>query len=106
MGEHAGLGWLGGKVVRLDPADASAKVPHMGWNDVRPDRDHRLIEGGEAYFLHSYGYEGEGVIATTDHSGRVTAAVGRDNMIGVQFHPEKSQRYGIALLERFLEWRP
>jgi glutamine amidotransferase len=103
-GETAGLGWLPG-TVRAIPA-GSVKVPHMGWNDVTPTRPHPLIEAGEAYFLHSYAYEGEGVLATTDHGGSVVAAIGRDTMIGVQFHPEKSQRYGLALLERFLAWRP
>ena len=80
----------------------------MGWNDVRPRRDHALIAPGEAYFLHSYAFEGAGdaVIATSDHAGPVTAAVGRDTMIGVQFHPEKSQAYGLAFLARFLKWRP
>src|SRR3546814_20257370 len=68
--------------------------------------DHPLIVPGEAYFLHGYAFEGERVLAVTDHDGPVTAAIGRDNMLGVQFHPEKSQRYGIALLERFLAWRP
>ena len=106
FGTHAGLGWLRGTVRPLAPADPTAKVPHMGWNDVVPQIDHPLIEPGEAYFLHSFGFEGEGVVATTDHGGPVTAAIGRDNMIGVQFHPEKSQRYGLALLERFLAWRP
>ncbi len=108
MGTHAGLGWIAGAVRRLAPADPAAKVPHMGWNDVRPARAHPLIEEGEAYFLHSYAFEGSGddVIATTDHAGPVTAAIGRDNLVGVQFHPEKSQRHGLALLERFLAWRP
>ena len=106
LGEHAGLGWLDGRVTRLAPGDPAAKVPHMGWNDVAPTTDHPLIAPGEAYFLHSYAYAGDDVIATTDHAGSVTAAIGRDNLLGVQFHPEKSQRYGIALLERFLEWQP
>lgn len=105
-GTHAGLGWMPGIVRRLAPADPAAKVPHMGWNDVVPSRAHPLIEPGEAYFLHSYAFDGEDVIATTDHAGKVTAAIGRDTMLGVQFHPEKSQRYGLALLERFLTWRP
>lgn len=104
-GTHSGLGWMRGSVTRLAPADPAAKVPHMGWNDVRP-LPHPLIEPGEAYFLHSYAYTGADVIATTDHAGPVTAAIGRDNMLGVQFHPEKSQRYGLALLTRFLAWRP
>jgi glutamine amidotransferase len=105
-GVHRGLGWLPGRVRKLQPGTMEAKVPHMGWNDVIPRADHPLIEPGEAYFLHSYAFEGQGVLATTDHAGSVSAAIGRDNLIGVQFHPEKSQRYGIALLERFLTWRP
>jgi glutamine amidotransferase len=105
-GEHRGLGWLPGRVRRLSPADPAARVPHMGWNDVRPTRPHPLVEPGEAYFLHSYAFDGEGEVATTDHAGPVTAAVAQDNVAGVQFHPEKSQRYGLALLERFLAWRP
>ncbi|MGI4732363.1 MAG: imidazole glycerol phosphate synthase subunit HisH [Janthinobacterium lividum] len=110
-GEHAGLGWVPGRVRRLAPADPDAKVPHMGWNDVALPAPHPLIEPGEAYFLHSYAFDpaadgGDQVLATTDHAGPVTAAIGRDNLVGVQFHPEKSQRYGLALLERFLRWRP
>jgi glutamine amidotransferase len=106
MGTHAGLGWVSGRVRRLEPGSSDAKVPHMGWNDVVQTTAHPLIEPGEAYFLHSFAFEGADVLATTEHSGAVTAAIGRDTMIGVQFHPEKSQRYGLALLERFLEWRP
>ena len=105
-GRHAGLGWMPGTVAMLAPCDPAAKVPHMGWNDVVPAAPHPLIVPGEAYFLHSYAYRGTGVLATTDHAGAVTAAIGRDTMLGVQFHPEKSQRYGLALLERFLTWRP
>ncbi|MEG8025728.1 imidazole glycerol phosphate synthase subunit HisH [Sphingomonas aurantiaca] len=106
MGTHAGLGWVSGRVRRLEPGSSDAKVPHMGWNDVVPTTAHPLIAPGEAYFLHSFAFEGADVLATTEHAGAVTAAIGRDTMIGVQFHPEKSQRYGLALLERFLEWRP
>ena len=106
FGEHRGLGWIAGRVRRLEPATMDAKVPHMGWNDVMPAGAHPLIEPGEAYFLHSYAFEGEDVVATTDHAGPVTAAIGRDTMVGVQFHPEKSQRYGLDLLARFLKWRP
>jgi glutamine amidotransferase len=111
MGTHAGLGWVPGRVRRLEPGTTEAKVPHMGWNDVVPTTPHPLIQSGEAYFLHSFAFEpsdpgGADVLATTEHSGAVTAAIGRDTMIGVQFHPEKSQRYGLALLERFLAWRP
>jgi glutamine amidotransferase len=106
LGTHQGLGWIAGRVRRIDPAGTDVKVPHMGWNDVCPVADHPLIVSGEAYFLHSFAFEGDDVVATTDHAGPVTAAVARDNMIGVQFHPEKSQRYGLALLERFLAWHP
>jgi len=104
-GETPGLGWCRGTVRAIEPA-GDLKVPHMGWNDVRPTTPHPLIEAGEAYFLHSFAYQGEDVLAETDHGGPRAAAIGRDNMIGVQFHPEKSQRYGLALLERFLEWKP
>jgi len=106
MGEHPGLGWIAGRVKLLTPADPAAKVPHMGWNDVRPTVPHPLIEAGEAYFLHSYAFEGADVVATSDHAGPITAAIARDNLAGVQFHPEKSQRYGLELLRRFLTWRP
>ena len=106
LGVHKGLGWVRGTVRRLEPDSMDAKVPHMGWNDVVPVADHPLLAPGEAYFLHSYAFEGADVLATTDHAGAVTAAIGRGNLAGVQFHPEKSQRYGLAMLERFLEWRP
>lgn len=105
FGKHAGLGWFDGRVTKLAPS-GDQRVPHMGWNAVTPALDHPVVPAGEAYFLHSYAYEGGGVIATTEHGGLVTAAIARDNILGVQFHPEKSQRYGIALLERFLKWRP
>ena len=105
MGEHPGLGWMDGVVRQMIPAEG-VRVPHMGWNDVIPTLPHPLIEAGEAYFLHSFAYEGEDVIATSEHGRALTAAIGRDNMVGVQFHPEKSQRYGIALMERFLKWKP
>jgi glutamine amidotransferase len=108
-GDHPGLGWIGGRVERIAPSDPSLKVPHMGWNDVVPTQPHSLIPAGEAYFLHSYAFaptEPETELAMTDHGGRLTAAIGRDNLIGVQFHPEKSQRYGQAFLARFLGWMP
>ena len=108
-GTHPGLGWIAGTVRRLDPADAALRVPHMGWNDVTPRASHPLIGRGEAYFLHSYAFEAadpDAVAAVTDHGGPVTAAVARGNLVGVQFHPEKSQAYGLAFLSRFLEWCP
>ncbi len=109
FGTHAGLGWIGGTVGLVERADPAIKIPHMGWNDVMPSRPHTLIEPGEAYFLHSYAFEvadPADILATTDHGGPLVAAVGRDNMIGVQFHPEKSQSYGLAFLDRFLGWQP
>ncbi len=106
MGTHCGFAWIRGRVARLTPSDPTAKVPHMGWNDVTPLAPHPLLAAGEAYFLHSYAFTGEHILAQTDHAGPVAAAIGRDNLLGVQFHPEKSQRYGLALLEQFLVWRP
>jgi len=105
-GRHQGLAWISGTVRRIEPTNPALKVPHMGWNDVVPTRPHPLLQAGEAYFLHSYAFEGTDVLAQTDHGGPIVAAIGRDNFAGVQFHPEKSQRYGLALLSRFLEWQP
>jgi glutamine amidotransferase len=102
-----GLGWISGTVRAITPA-VDLKIPHMGWNDVAPTQGAPLIEAGEAYFLHSYHFDATDdadVLATTDHGGRLVAAVGRDNIMGVQFHPEKSQSYGINFLKRFLEWQ-
>lgn len=111
-GTTRGLGWIAGDVALIEPSDASIKVPHMGWNDVAllpHARNHPVLEEGEAYFLHSYHFaasEGHNVAAMTDHGEGLVAAVSRDNILGVQFHPEKSQAYGIAMLERFLDWNP
>ena len=111
-GETAGLGWIDGEVRLIEPSDSTIKVPHMGWNDVGllpHARQHPVLEEGEAYFLHSYHFaarSGQEVAAMTDHGEGLVAAVARDNILGVQFHPEKSQAYGLAMLERFLEWSP
>jgi imidazole glycerol-phosphate synthase subunit HisH len=111
-GRTAGLGWIPGEVRIIDRTDPKIKIPHMGWNEValgRHDPAQGLIEPGEAYFLHSFHFladEGRDVAAMTDHGGGLVAAVARDNVVGVQFHPEKSQAYGIALLSRFLNWKP
>jgi glutamine amidotransferase len=111
-GVTPGLGWIEGQVELIERTDPAIKVPHMGWNDVSPlpHRDGaQLIEEGEAYFLHSYHFvpdNGRDIAAMTDHGGGLVAAVARDNLLGVQFHPEKSQAYGLALLARFLDWRP
>jgi len=109
FGTHEGLGWIAGTVRRIEPHDHAVKVPHMGWNDVTPTRPHPLLQPGEAYFLHSYHFDAanpDEILATTNHGGPLVAAVGRDNIIGVQFHPEKSQRYGLSFLSRFLDWNP
>ena len=111
-GVTPGLDWIGGEVRRIEVTDPAIKVPHMGWNDVGPMKHTdgaALIEPGEAYFLHSYHFvpdNGHHIAALTDHGGGIIAAVARDNILGVQFHPEKSQAYGLALLARFLEWQP
>jgi len=109
-GVTPGLGWIPGEVRLIERTDPAVKVPHMGWNDVVPSRHGvALIEHGEAYFLHSYHFatdEGHDIAAMTDHGGGLTAAVARDNLVGVQFHPEKSQGYGLEMLARFLEWKP
>lgn len=112
FGAHPGLGWIPGEVRLIQPSDPAIKVPHMGWNDVAMlphAKDHPVIEEGEAYFLHSYHFAAEDphhVVAMTDHGEGLVAAVARDNILGLQFHPEKSQAYGLATLRRFLEWYP
>ena len=112
-GMTPGLGWIPGEVRLIERTDPAIKIPHMGWNDVSPAPHGRggaaLIAPGEAYFLHSYHFRpenGRDVAAMTDHGGGLVAAVTRDNIVGVQFHPEKSQAYGLELLARFLEWNP
>jgi len=111
-GVTEGLDWIAGEVSRIERTDPAIKIPHMGWNDVELTPHSQglgVIEPGEAYFLHSYHFvpdEGHHVAAMTDHGGGLVAAVARDNIIGVQFHPEKSQAYGLGLLSRFLEWKP
>ena len=115
-GEHAGLGWIAGDVVALTPAYTSLKVPHMGWNTLAARRAHAILDGlpvGEkglhAYFVHSYQLvptDPDAILATTDYGGDVVAMVARDTIVGVQFHPEKSQKLGLALIANFLRWRP
>jgi glutamine amidotransferase len=113
FGVTAGLDWVPGDVKKLEPADPSIKVPHMGWNGLVEVADHPLfapLQSGEAvYFTHSFAIfpkEAADVTAKVDHGRRFPAAVARGNVAGVQFHPEKSQKPGLALLQRFLEWRP
>jgi glutamine amidotransferase len=108
-----GFGWIPGEVVRITPSDPALKIPHMGWNTLEDLADHPLLEGiaagDHAYFVHSYHLAAENpahVLARTDHGGPVTAMVGRDNLAGTQFHPEKSQTTGLRLIANFLLWRP
>ena len=111
-----GLDWIPGDVRAISPGDASLKVPHMGWNTLAPTRSHPLLQdiplgetGRHAYFVHSYQLEptrDELVIARTDYGGPIVAMVGRDNIAGTQFHPEKSQKLGLALIANFMRWRP
>ena len=112
-GDHKGLGWIDGEVVPLCPADRTLKIPHMGWNELSVQRAHPLLADvngdAHAYFVHSYHFRAEDpdhVLARTDYAGPIAAVIGRDNIAGTQFHPEKSQALGLALLGRFLEWRP
>lgn len=114
--ETKGLGWIAGAIEKIEPTDPALKVPHMGWNTLSISRPHALLEGIEtgedglhAYFVHSYHMKAENadeVIATADYGGPITAIVGRDNIFGTQFHPEKSQTLGLALIANFLKWRP
>ena len=112
FGQTPGFGWIEGEVRRLEPADRSLKIPHMGWNSLESVVDHPVfagLEGKDMYFTHSfamYPAEAADVAARVTHGESFAAAVARDNMAGVQFHPEKSQAVGLGLLGRFLEWRP
>jgi glutamine amidotransferase len=115
-GVTPGLGWIKGEVRAIAPSDPELKIPHVGWNTLRVARPHRLLEGiptGDggfhAYFVHSYHLAPEelgDLVASTDYGGPVTACVAKDNMAGTQFHPEKSQRLGLALIANFLRWKP
>lgn len=113
-GVHRGLDWIPGEVVLLRPNTAHLKIPHMGWNGLRlTDPAHPFFDGIEldahAYFVHSYGFacsNADDALATVDYGGPVTAVIGRDNMLGTQFHPEKSQAVGLRLIANFLKWRP
>jgi glutamine amidotransferase len=113
-GRHPGLGWIAGDVINLSPRrDPALKIPHMGWNELRIARPHPLFagieDGAHAYFVHSYHLAltnpGD-LLAATDYGGPIAAAICRDNMLGVQFHPEKSQATGLRLLGNFLNWQP
>ena len=112
----SGLGWIAGDVDRIRPSDAELKIPHMGWNTLNVRRQHPLLDGIpvgadglHAYFVHSYelktAHPAE-LVAQADYGGPLTAIVGRDNMVGTQFHPEKSQKLGLKLIANFLKWTP
>jgi glutamine amidotransferase len=111
-----GLGWIAGEVDRIAPRDASLKIPHMGWNTLETRKPHPLFDGISlgpqglhAYFVHSYQLKPANagdLLAQSDYGGPITAVVGRDNVVGTQFHPEKSQKLGLALIANFLKWKP
>lgn len=114
-GVHQGLDWISGDVVPLTPSDAALKIPHMGWNTLRVRKAHPVVahlsaaNDPHAYFVHSFclrtASAGD-VVVDTDYGGVIAAVVGRDNMIGTQFHPEKSQAVGLQLLQNFARWQP
>ena len=108
-----GFDWIGGEVVLIDPADPALKVPHMGWNDLVIDHAHPVLDGvatgDHAYFVHSYHFQVADAadrLAHVDYAGDVTAVVGRGNVFGTQFHPEKSQEAGLRIIANFLSWAP
>ncbi|WP_114286089.1 imidazole glycerol phosphate synthase subunit HisH [Candidatus Halocynthiibacter alkanivorans] len=108
-----GFDWIGGDVVRIDPADKALKVPHMGWNDLVIDQPHALLDGistgDHAYFVHSYHFQVRDAaerLAHVEYGQDITAIIGRDNMVGMQFHPEKSQANGLRMIANFLKWAP
>jgi glutamine amidotransferase len=108
-----GLGWIGGEVVAIEPRDPVLKIPHMGWNELEPRAAHPLLAGlgagAHAYFVHSYHFrlaEPADLVAVTDYGGPLAAIIGRDNIAGTQFHPEKSQETGLRLIGNFLRWCP
>jgi glutamine amidotransferase len=111
-----GLGWIAGEVDRIVPNDPNLKIPHMGWNTLNVARPHPLLDGLtlgpqglHAYFVHSYQLnpaQRADLVADAAYGGAITAVVARDNIVGTQFHPEKSQRFGLALIANFLKWKP
>jgi len=115
-GVHPGLGWIRGEVRRIAPSNPALKIPHMGWNDLKLAKDgarHPVLDGlgagTDVYFVHSYQLvcaDDHDRLATVDYGGALTAAVGRDNLVGTQFHPEKSQAAGLRLIANFLRWAP
>ncbi len=121
FGVHEGLGWISGDVVKMTPSDPDLKIPHMGWNNVRctaSGKNHPVLRsiteysdsnGPHFYFVHSFMVESKNadmILAASDYGGPVNAIIGRDNIIGTQFHPEKSQEAGLALISGFMHWKP
>jgi len=113
FGDHQGLGWIEGDVVRMTPSDKTLKIPHIGWNELSLAQTHPVFEGipsgAHVYFVHSFVIrptDPKAIVATADYGGAFTAALGQDNIAGTQFHPEKSQAVGLQLLANFLKWRP
>jgi glutamine amidotransferase len=111
--ETPGFGWIGGEICRIEPSEPSMKVPHVGWNDLVIDHSHPVLDGlktgDHAYFVHSYHMvvrDPAERLAHVDYGGDITAIVGRDNIVGTQFHPEKSQATGLRLIANFLNWKP
>lgn len=109
----AGIGWVDGDVIKIEPSDPTFKVPHMGWNDLVIENDHPVFSGIQSgdhvYFVHSYHFRVSNAaerLAHVDYAGDVTAVVGRDNILGMQFHPEKSQDVGLRMISNFLTWAP
>ncbi len=112
-GVHPGLGWIDGEVVGIEPDDPALKIPHMGWNELVAVHPHpalaTLPDAAHMYFVHSFRFDcadARHTLASVDYGGEIAAVIGRDNMIGTQFHPEKSQKAGLALIAAFLDWRP
>jgi len=108
-----GLGWIAGEVAPIEPSDAALKIPHIGWNEIEPRTPHPLLAGlgadAHGYFVHSYHFrvaDPADLVAVTDYGGPLTAMIGHGNLVGTQFHPEKSQEAGLRLIGNFLRWRP
>jgi glutamine amidotransferase len=111
--ETAGFDWIGGTVGPIAPSNPTLKVPHMGWNDLVIDNPHPIFDGistgDHAYFVHSYQFRVDDpahMLAHVDYAGAITAVVGRDTIVGTQFHPEKSQKTGLRMIANFLRWKP
>ncbi|MDH5188881.1 MAG: imidazole glycerol phosphate synthase subunit HisH [Rhodospirillaceae bacterium] len=113
FGDTNGLGWIGGEVVAMKPSNPNLKIPHMGWNDLKIKNPHPLLAGlpigGHAYFVHSYQFavsDEKNVAAEIEYGGLLSAVIAKDNMVGTQFHPEKSQGFGLGIIANFLSWNP